>query len=153
VASGSKTKTKSESDIRAEIAALTSNSNASMAALAQDSVDKEDNMTIKSANQRFAIMRKLARLDGEQVTAVASRDNVPRSRVIVLRNMVGPEDVDDDLQDEVTGECSKFGHPEAVIVYNEKEHGTDAGIIKIFVQFPNEPGEWAVFSFGMRASS
>ena len=32
------------------------------------------------------------------------------SRVVLLRNMVGPGEVDDDLEDEVGMECSKYGN-------------------------------------------
>ena len=39
------------------------------------------------------------------------------SVVIVLRNMVTPEEVDEDLQDEVQEECSKYGLVERVIIY------------------------------------
>ena len=39
------------------------------------------------------------------------------SVVVVLRNMVTPEEVDDDLQDEVQEECSKYGTVERVIIY------------------------------------
>lgn len=32
------------------------------------------------------------------------------TRVVLLRNMVGPGEVDDDLEDEVGMECSKYGN-------------------------------------------
>uniref|UniRef100_A0A8C1Y7Q0 RNA recognition motif domain-containing protein n=1 Tax=Cyprinus carpio TaxID=7962 RepID=A0A8C1Y7Q0_CYPCA len=49
------------------------------------------------------------------------------STVMVLRNMVGPEDIDDDLEGEVTEECGKFG---AV----NREEDVEV-IVKIFVEF------------------
>jgi len=56
---------------------------------------------------------------------------------MVLRNMVGPEDIDDDLEGEVTEECGKFGAVNRVIIYQEKQgEEEDADIIvKIFVEF------------------
>uniref|UniRef100_A0A3B4U6R4 Poly-U binding splicing factor b n=1 Tax=Seriola dumerili TaxID=41447 RepID=A0A3B4U6R4_SERDU len=59
------------------------------------------------------------------------------STVMVLRNMVGPEDIDDDLEGEVTEECGKFGSVNRVIIYQEKQgEEEDADIIvKIFVEF------------------
>uniref|UniRef100_A0A8C9XZG8 Poly-U binding splicing factor b n=1 Tax=Sander lucioperca TaxID=283035 RepID=A0A8C9XZG8_SANLU len=59
------------------------------------------------------------------------------STVMVLRNMVGPEDIDDDLEGEVTEECGKFGCVNRVIIYQEKQgEEEDADIIvKIFVEF------------------
>uniref|UniRef100_A0A8C2ZJW8 Poly-U binding splicing factor b n=1 Tax=Cyclopterus lumpus TaxID=8103 RepID=A0A8C2ZJW8_CYCLU len=59
------------------------------------------------------------------------------STVMVLRNMVGPEDIDDDLEGEVTEECGKFGAVNRVIIYQEKQgEEEDADIIvKIFVEF------------------
>ena len=35
------------------------------------------------------------------------------TRVVLLRNMVGPGEVDDDLEDEVGMECSKYGNVQA----------------------------------------
>lgn len=60
-----------------------------------------------------------------------------QSTVMVLRNMVGPEDIDDDLEGEVTEECGKFGTVNRVIIYQEKQgEEEDADIIvKIFVEF------------------
>ncbi|CDQ61730.1 unnamed protein product [Oncorhynchus mykiss] len=62
---------------------------------------------------------------------------LPASTVMVLRNMVGPEDIDDDLEGEVTEECGKFGAVNRVIIYQEKQgEEEDAEIIvKIFVEF------------------
>ena len=50
------------------------------------------------------VMQKLMRKDVESV-------------VVVLRNMVTPDEVDEDLEDEVQEECSKYGQVERVIIY------------------------------------
>ena len=57
--------------------------------------------------------------------------------------MVGVEDVDDDLESEVTEECSKYGTVKRVIIYQEKQsHEDDAEIIvKIFVVFSSQTGK------------
>jgi len=36
---------------------------------------------------------------------------------MVLRNMVGPADVDDDLENEVADECGKYGVVEKVVIF------------------------------------
>lgn len=61
----------------------------------------------------------------------------PGSTVMVLRNMVGPEDIDDDLEGEVTEECGKFGAVNRVIIYQERQGEEDDAeiIVKIFVEF------------------
>ena len=60
-----------------------------------------------------------------------------QSRVLVLRNMVSVEDLDEDLEEEVTSECSKYGSVERVIIYQEKQGMEDDAetIVKIFVFF------------------
>ncbi|XP_077581194.1 poly(U)-binding-splicing factor PUF60a [Stigmatopora nigra] len=60
-----------------------------------------------------------------------------QSRVMVLRNMVGQDDIDDDLEGEVTEECGKFGQVKRVVIYQERqgEEEDAAVIIKIFVEF------------------
>lgn len=56
---------------------------------------------------------------------------------MVLRNMVGPDDIDDDLEGEVTEECGKFGRVKRVVIYQERQGEEDEAdvIVKIFVEF------------------
>eukprot|EP00301_Raphidiophrys_heterophryoidea_P027330 c9605_g2_i2.p1 GENE.c9605_g2_i2~~c9605_g2_i2.p1 ORF type:complete len:316 (-),score=84.04 c9605_g2_i2:80-1027(-) len=70
-------------------------------------IQREENPQI-SGNQRFMLMQSLNRADDIQSTA---------SRCTVLKNMVDPEDVDDDLKQEVREECSKYGSVEDVVVH------------------------------------
>merc|ERR1712141_731627 len=56
------------------------------------------------------------------------------SGVVVLRNMVSPEEASDE---ELSEECSKFGEVERVIIYQERQSEDDDAeiIVKIFVEF------------------
>uniref|UniRef100_A0A8C2I3X1 Poly(U)-binding-splicing factor PUF60-B n=1 Tax=Cyprinus carpio TaxID=7962 RepID=A0A8C2I3X1_CYPCA len=60
-----------------------------------------------------------------------------KSTIMVLRNMVGPEDIDDDLEGEVMEECGKYGAVNRVIIYQERQGEDDDAeiIVKIFVEF------------------
>lgn len=89
-------------------------------------LQQQETMSIKGQNARHLVMQRLMR----------PRD----SKVVVLRNMVGPEDVDEMLQEEIQDECSKFGLVERVIIYNEKQTDNENDenadvIVKIFVEF------------------
>lgn len=57
-----------------------------------------------------------------------------QSPVILLTNMVGPEEVDSELKDEVREECSKFGDVSEVEVHVVK------GTVRIFVEFKSLAG-------------
>ncbi|KAK4883117.1 hypothetical protein RN001_006436 [Aquatica leii] len=87
-------------------------------------LQQQENMSIKGQNARHLVMQKLMRKVD--------------SKVVILRNMVGPEDVDETLQEEIQEECRKFGVVERVIIYNEKQSEDDENaeiIVKIFVEF------------------
>lgn len=57
------------------------------------------------------------------------------TKVVLLKNMVGPGEVDEDLQPETTEECSKYGEVANCLVY-EIPHGVDEKeAVRIFVQF------------------
>ncbi|XP_063930730.1 poly(U)-binding-splicing factor half pint isoform X2 [Zophobas morio] len=91
-------------------------------------LQQQENMSIKGQNARHFVMQKLMRKVD--------------SRVVILRNMVGPEDVDETLQEEIQEECSKFGAVERVIIYNEKQSEDDEDadvVVKIFVEFSETP--------------
>ena len=61
---------------------------------------------------------------------------------MVLRNMVGAEDIDDTLETEVTDECARYGNVEKVIIYQERQGETEDAeiIVKIFVEFSKPSG-------------
>eukprot|EP00898_Chlorokybus_atmophyticus_P000669 jgi/Chlat1/1602/Chrsp124S00084 len=105
---------------------------------AEESLSADENLAIGS-NQRFAIMQKLARADGAapvQPPQMTVQVQPTSSRCVVLRNMVGPEEVDAELQNEVTEECGKYGNVDRVTIYKEQQSTNPSDVIvKIFVLF------------------
>jgi len=58
------------------------------------------------------------------------------SCVVLMRNMVGPGEVDDELEDEVAGECEKYGDVLRVLIFEVTTPGFPAEeTVRIFVQF------------------
>ncbi|XP_050049871.1 poly(U)-binding-splicing factor PUF60 isoform X2 [Dermacentor andersoni] len=91
--------------------------------LEPQTLQQQENMMIKGSNARHMLMRKLMRRT--------------ESCVVVLRNMVGVEDLDDELESEVTDECGRFGTVKRVIIYQERQSEDDNAeiVVKIFVEF------------------
>ncbi|KAG7959691.1 hypothetical protein I3843_10G082900 [Carya illinoinensis] len=62
--------------------------------------------------------------------------NGPPTRVLLLRNMVGPGEVDDELEEEVASECAKYGTVTRVLIFEITEPNFPANeAVRIFVQF------------------
>ncbi|KAH7838480.1 hypothetical protein Vadar_027069 [Vaccinium darrowii] len=58
------------------------------------------------------------------------------TRVLLLRNMVGPGEVDDELEDEVGSECAKYGIVTRVLIFEITEPNFPSNeAVRIFVQF------------------
>lgn len=87
---------------------------------------QQEDMSIKGKSARQMVMQRLmgSRAKSESV-------------VLLLKNMVTPEDVDEALQEEIEEECNKYGKVENVIIYQERQSDeADAEIqVKIFVEF------------------
>ncbi|XP_062386406.1 poly(U)-binding-splicing factor PUF60a isoform X2 [Sardina pilchardus] len=96
---------------------------ASLDGTGQEMLSEQEHMSISGSSARHMVMQKLLRKQ--------------ESTVMVLRNMVGPEDIDDELEGEVTEECGKFGGVNRVIIYQEKQGEEEDAevIVKIFVEF------------------
>eukprot|EP00002_Diphylleia_rotans_P037718 TRINITY_DN8456_c0_g1_i1.p1 TRINITY_DN8456_c0_g1~~TRINITY_DN8456_c0_g1_i1.p1 ORF type:complete len:432 (+),score=121.21 TRINITY_DN8456_c0_g1_i1:66-1361(+) len=63
----------------------------------------------------------------------------PISRVVVLKNMVGPGEVDDELKDETVEECAKYGEIKSCHIYESDEIGvTPEEAVRIFLQFASQ---------------
>ena len=84
-------------------------------------LSQQENLSIKGQSARHLVMQKLMRSQSESV-------------VVLLRNMVSPDQVDDELQEEVQEECSKFGEVERVIIYHEKQSEDDDAEIVVKIQ-------------------
>jgi len=90
-------------------------------------LSQQENMQIKGQSARHLVMQKL----------MGARGGLRESKVLCLKNMVGSEEVDEQLQEEIEEECSKYGDVENVIIYQERQsEDEDAEIlVKIFVEF------------------
>jgi poly(U)-binding-splicing factor PUF60 len=70
---------------------------------------------------------------------------------MVLKNMVGPDEVDDELEGEVKEECSKYGNVSRVLIHSERHRLQDDDdddddvnetvVVKIFVEFGSQSGK------------
>lgn len=92
-------------------------------AAGEQNLEREEKLEISGKDARYMMMQKLAR-------------GSP-SGILVLRNMVTIEEIDEDLEEEVTEECSRFGEVNRVIIYQERQGEEEHAdvIVKIFVEF------------------
>jgi len=95
-------------------------------------LSQQENMQIKGQNARHLVMQKL----------MSAHGGLRESKVVCLRNMVGAEEVDESLEEEIEEECKKYGDVDNVIIYNERQsEEEDAEVfVKIFVEFSNSNG-------------
>ncbi len=91
----------------------------------------------------------------EAAHAAAKRQRIsaslagPRTKVLLLRNMVGPGQVDDALEDEVGEECSKYGNVNSVFIFEATAPGfPPEEAVRIFVEFDSTDAAtkvWCLF--------
>jgi splicing factor 45 len=60
------------------------------------------------------------------------------SKVILLKNMVGPGDVDDDLEGETKEECAKYGEVNKCIIFEMPDKPAEEAV-RIFIEFKTLP--------------
>ena len=57
------------------------------------------------------------------------------SKVVLLRNMVGPGEVDSELEPETKEECSKYGEVASCTIFEIKNYDTEEEAVRIFIEF------------------
>ncbi|GMT09995.1 hypothetical protein PFISCL1PPCAC_1292, partial [Pristionchus fissidentatus] len=93
------------------------------AAASEDaSLSSQETISIRGNDARHLLMTKLMRVN--------------RSCVLLLKNMVTPDDIDEYLEGEIKEECSKYGGVIEVVIASDPAAGT----AKIFVRF-SDPAE------------
>jgi len=95
-----------------------------------NTLKQQEEMRISGKSARQMVMQKLMGARGE----VRGKED---SVVLLLKNMVGPDEVDEELHEEIQQECGKYGKVENVVIYQEKQDDSDDAEVhvKIFVEF------------------
>ncbi|GJN00873.1 hypothetical protein PR202_ga18095 [Eleusine coracana subsp. coracana] len=94
------------------------------APLVAKKTDRRAGVIIDESNSRPEKKPKSVNFDG------------PPTRVLLLRNMVGPGEVDDELEDEVASECAKYGTVLRVLIFEiTQANFPPEEAVRIFIQF------------------
>uniref|UniRef100_A0A1D1YQ92 DNA-damage-repair/toleration protein DRT111, chloroplastic n=1 Tax=Anthurium amnicola TaxID=1678845 RepID=A0A1D1YQ92_9ARAE len=89
----------------------------------------------KKTDRRAGVIVNASETKGEKKLKSVNL-NGPPTRVLLLRNMVGPGEVDDELEDEVASECTKYGTVTRVLIFEITEANFPVDeAVRIFVQF------------------
>ncbi|XP_065901529.1 splicing factor 45-like [Dysidea avara] len=102
-------------------------------ALSVEKTSKRGGKIINLAAEQAQAIEQEEAQEEQRVQSITEIMKNP-SKVILLKNMVGPGEVDDDLQPEVTEECSKYGEVVKCLVY-EIPSLPDHEAVRIFVEF------------------
>ncbi|CAK7324432.1 unnamed protein product [Dovyalis caffra] len=89
----------------------------------------------KKTDRRAGVIVNASETKPEKKVKSVNFNGTP-TRVMLLRNMVGPGEVDDELEDEVGSECSKYGTVTRVLIFEITEPNFPREeAVRIFVQF------------------
>ncbi|KAK8969722.1 hypothetical protein KSP40_PGU008861 [Platanthera guangdongensis] len=89
----------------------------------------------KKTDRRAGVIVNSSETKSEKKMKSVNLNGTP-TRVMLLRNMVGPGEVDDELEDEVASECAKYGTVTRVLIFEITEPNFPVDeAVRIFVQF------------------
>ncbi|KAJ0080753.1 hypothetical protein Patl1_11310 [Pistacia atlantica] len=89
----------------------------------------------KKTDRRAGVIVNASENKAEKKVKSVNFNGTP-TRVLMLRNMVGPGEVDDELEEEVGSECAKYGTVTRVLIFEITEPNFPVDeAVRIFVQF------------------
>ncbi|KAG5235320.1 DNA-damage-repair/toleration protein [Salix suchowensis] len=92
-------------------------------------------LVAKKTDRRAGVIVNASESKPEKKVKSVNFNGTP-TRVLLLRNMVGPGEVDDDLEDEVGSECAKYGTVTRVLIFEITEPNFPREeAVRIFIQF------------------
>ena len=96
--------------------------------------DAEADLSVAGIEQRHMLMQRLSR--------------APTTRVMVLKNMITADEIDGEVEAEVTEECENYGTVRKVVIYQERQSAAEDAeiVVKIFVEF-SMPQDVQVINF------
>ncbi|XP_074276693.1 DNA-damage-repair/toleration protein 111 [Silene latifolia] len=96
--------------------------------------DRRAGVIVNASEKKQQQQQSLQEQEKKAVKSVSF--NGPPTRVLLLRNMVGPGEVDDELEDEVASECAKYGTVTRVLIFEITEPDFPSiEAVRIFIQF------------------